>query len=163
MFNSIIDVNNSINGNTINVLSPSTITFTLSGYNPPKKIWKIEYTVRDKTIAKTLFLSTDTVPNLPYPSEIGDPRNYPVDFDFFTELPEGENFNVKINIYYIDFIEPETIEFNINTSLPKMENIFSSNFSFELVGTRMFGEQNQLILMFESKQPRFLIPVLLKF
>lgn len=160
-----IYVNNLTNGTTVETFSPCTLVINTGGYVSSDKIWKIVYSFGDgNSSEKILSLNPNSYdPSLPIPIEPGDPRNFSVENTYYFDDVVSKDFLITINFYTIGNSSPETVSFTLRLTLPKIENIFESADTIKLVGSRMFGLENQLVYLFESQSPNYLIPVLARF
>ena len=117
----IIDIDNATYGDTINLVSPVTLYFSVSGYIPTKKVWKIIYDFGNGN-QKTQLLQNSTyfenLTSLPYQDEPGDPRNYIVDNHYYFEDGENKIYNVSIEFYRIGIELPQILKFDLNLRLP---------------------------------------------
>lgn len=161
----IILVDNSINGSTVEGFSPFTMVLSTSAYTSTNKIWKIGYDFGDGYIdERILNLNPNSYnPNLPIPSEPGDPRNQMVEHLYYFDDDNKKSFSITMFFYCIGTNIVEQVSFTLTLTLPKIEDIFESADTIKLVGSRMFGLENQLIYLFESQSPNYLIPVLARF
>jgi len=146
-------------------ISPSRLALKSDGYSTIGKLWKIVYDFGNGDIQTVLFkpIETGTGDEL-IPSEPGDPRNTIVYSTYYHEdLNDVEKtYKIKVYFYSIGINEPEILEFNLLLTLPIMRDVYPVD-DFKLVGSRMFGLDNQLIYLFESQAQKRLFPVLMKF
>lgn len=160
-----ISIDNASEGSVIETFSPFTMVLSTSAYVPTGKIWKISYDFGDgNQTDRVLSLnpnSTDV--NLPIPQEPGDPRNFLVENQYYIDTVKTNDFLVNVYFYIIGANTPEKLSFTIRLNLPDISDIFESYNTIKLVGSRMFGLDNQLIYLFESQVPNYLIPVRAKF
>lgn len=77
-----------------------------------------------------------------------------------------ENFNVNVNVYLTNRAKPVSYGFNLTLKTPTLESISSSNTAvpalldeLHLIGSRMFGFNNELVYIFESINPNYILPV----
>lgn len=161
----IVSIDNSTNGSTIERFSPFTMVLSTSAYTSPNKIWKISYDFGDGHIEEKIITLEPNSYNsyLPIPSEPGDPRNRTVENHYYFDDVTEKNFLVKVLFHIIGTDIAEEVSFTLNLNLPKIEDIFESSDTIKLVGSRMFGLENQLVYIFESQNPNYLIPVLARF
>jgi len=160
-----IDVNNLTNGTTIETFSPCTLVINAGGYVSPDKIWKIVYSFGDgNSSEKILSMNPNSYnPSSPIPTEPGDPRNFSVENTYYFDDAVSKDFLITINFYTIGNSLPEIVSIILRLTLPKIDNIFEAADTIKLVGSRMFGLENQLVYVFESQRPNYLIPVLARF
>ena len=145
--------------------SPFTMVLSTSAYTSINKIWKIGYDFGDgHTDEKILTINPNSYdPTLSIPEEPGDPRNQIVEHLYYFDDSTKKSFLVTASFYTIGVNIAEQVSFTMNLTLPKMEDVFNSADTIKLVGSRMFGLENQLIYLFESQNPNYLIPVLARF
>ena len=161
----VISIDNSTNGSTVEGFSPFMMVLSPSAYASTNKIWKVSYDFGDGyTDEKTLTLNPNSYDiQLPIPSEPGDPRNQTVEHLYFFDDSTKKSFLVTTFFYGIGTNIIEQVSFTLTLTLPKIEDIFESADTIKLVGSRMFGLENQLIYLFESQNPNYLIPVMAHF
>lgn len=143
---------------------PLTLTFNPSALNLPNKINRISYEFSDDTKIVNSFsfqpTSFDTM-NLPYSAEPGDPRNKKVTKQYFSSTYFSETFTVLIYVYQYGKPDPVGILYNITIKSPDMDGLGVGYFEeMHLVSTRMFGVNNDLLYVFETKNPDYTVPVL---
>ena len=175
---------NSLDINLIGI-SPFLVNFypqdilthsSYSGYKP----YKIEYNFGDNSeiITKTLEPSTESAfsylnpefPDLFFPKEPGDPRNYPISHIFSITKSISTVYKGQITVKWFAGIEAQTdyLTYNLNISvLPP--NLNPSNLdskglfnNFHLHSVRMFGTNDTVLYNFESSDPNYLMPVIVK-
>ena len=160
----VISIDNLTNGTTVETFSPFTMVLSTSAYVSTNKIWKVVYNFGDGNYTeKVLTLNPNSYdPYLPLNTEPGDPRNVPVEHTYYFDDSPTKNFSVSVNFYRLGFSSPENVSFTLSLTLPKIADVFASTDTIKLVGSRIFGLENQLIYLFESQNPNYLIPVLAK-
>ena len=158
-------------------LIKDNLTYSVSGYTPftlgiiPKglfnglsaKIRKITYNWPDGTSeTKTFKPSLNNNSYLDFP-EMGNPLNYPVFKEIYSQREDG---NQKTNIITAEcsfFGSTNTTTYTISTLLLKPDieefNIETSGFfdEIKLIDARMFGPNNTLIYVFETKNPNYIL------
>jgi hypothetical protein len=148
---------------------PITITFNPAEVNLPKKINRIVYTFDDgsPTITHSFYysLTSPETANYPFPLEPGDPRNFKVTKTFGTNRFFRKTFNVYADVYQVGVYDPYRVLYIININAPEMdgENANGTVFLEEmhLVSTRMFGANDDILYIFETKNPNYIIPFIL--
>lgn len=157
-----IILNNSTNGSVISKTSPFTMVLSTSAFTPSYKIWKITYDFGNGDIQeKTLSLTPNSTNSLlPIQSEPGDPRNYPVTTNYYFDDSSTKTYSINVKFYEIGQTLPEEVTFSLDLYLPTLESIFGLYENIKLLGSRSSGLDNQLIYLFESQNPNYLIPVL---
>jgi hypothetical protein len=152
----------------LNVISPTKIIFNPKNINTENKIYKIEYIfdfVNSNTpLTKTFFYNTpsEKTLNYPYSAEPGDPRNYPVDY---TYVLEDELFSTKyalIKIYEFGKSFPSEILYTINISAVNADGPNGVFNEIHLISNKMFGPDDKILYTFESYNPQYILPVVVK-
>lgn len=157
----------------VNFYGPTTITFNPSSLNLPNKIVRIDYYFGDvhneyiKPISHGFYYSLTSVDTqgYPFPSEPGDPRNFPVTHTFTSNQFSIQSFDVYIFIYQVNVADPVAVYYKINILAPNVDD-YSSDINpyfgeMHLISTRMFGTNNDILYTFESQNPNYVIPVLI--
>lgn len=150
----------------INSLGPITITFNPSGIQLPKKINRIVWTFDDGSpdIVKSFYYassSTDTS-NLAFPEEPGDPRNFSITKTFATSQYFNKTFTVAAKVYQLGREDYSGIYYTINIIAPDMDGLTSGFFEeMHLISTKMFGPNDDILYIFETKNPKYIVPLLL--
>jgi hypothetical protein len=144
---------------------PLTLILNPSALNLPGKINRISYEFSDGTKVVNSFsyqpTSIDTM-NLPYPEEPGDPRNKKVTKQYFSSSYFSETFTILIYIYQYGKPDPIGILYNVIIKSPEMDGLGDGYFEeMHLVSTRMFGLNNNILYIFETKNPDYVVPVFL--
>jgi hypothetical protein len=161
-FEKTINLTTSLHNTTISDYAPLSLTINPSTLNVSKKIYKIEYIFDDEIKTQTLFYKKPTTETLPFLTEIGDPRNYKCNKTFYiTSTATSQIFGVSANVYQLGVTNPTKIEFKLNLNAPIMDGTNANAFfdSVQLLYTRMFGVNNDILYVFESVNPNYYIPV----
>jgi len=161
-FERTINLTTSLHNTTISDYAPLSLTINPSSLIVSKKIYKIEYIFDDETKIQSLFYKKTTTETLPFQSEIGDPRNYKCNKTFYiTSTSTSQVFGISANVYQIGLSTPTKIEFKLNLNAPIMDGNNANAFfdSVQLLYTRMFGVNNDILYVFESVNPNYYIPV----
>jgi hypothetical protein len=149
----------------INNFGPTTITFNPSAIKLPNKINRIVWSFNDGSpdIVKSFYYtptSSDTS-KLPYPDEPGDPRNFTITKTFATSEYFNKTFTAQAQVYQLgkpDFVD---IFYIINIIAPNMDGLNSGFFEeMHLVSTKMFGPNDDILYVFETKNPKYIVPML---
>jgi len=154
---------------TINSYGPITLTFNPSAIKLPNKISRIVYSFSDGSpdIIHSFYYAptSTTTANYPYPNEPGDPRNFTVTKTFYTSQYFTKTFNVIAKIYQYGIIDSDEIYYTINIISPQINGKNpDGSVTFEeinLISTRMFGVNNDILYVFETKNPNYILPVLI--
>jgi hypothetical protein len=159
-FERTINLTTSLHNTITSVYAPLNLTINPSTLIVSKKIHKIEYIFDDETKIQSLFYKKTTTETLPFPSEIGDPRNYKCNKTFYiTSTATSQFFGISANVYQIGVTNPIKIEFKLNLISPKMDGTGGFFDSVQLLYTRMFGINNDILYVFETVDPNYYIPV----
>jgi hypothetical protein len=161
-FERTVDLKTSINNTIISDYAPLTLTLNPSSLNVSKKIYKIDYIFDDETITQKLFYKSTTNNTIPFPLEIGDPRNYKINKTFyFTSTASTQTYGISAYVYQIAVANPTKIEFKLILSKPKMDGQVTNAIfdAVELLYTRIFGVNNDILYVFETKNPCYYLPV----
>jgi hypothetical protein len=162
-FERTVNLTTSINNTTILDYAPLVLTINPATLDVSSKIYKIEY-IFDDADNKTqkLFYKSSTTENLPFPSEIGDPRNYKTNKTFyFTSTAFSQTYGVSAYVYQMGVVNPTKIEFKLRLTKPKMDGkVAGAVFdAVELLYTRIFGVNNDILYVFETKDPCYYLSV----
>ncbi|NBO98572.1 MAG: LamG domain-containing protein [Proteobacteria bacterium] len=140
-------------------LSPFTLTINPSSISTSSKIYKIRYDYGDGTIIDRVLT----------------PDN---DSDFLKTLETHvfsltgnlqKTFNVNVHAYQFNSSLYSDYTISLNLKTPPIESTTTtlsslSSYAYfkelHLVGTRMFGTENEVLYMFESINPNYILPVL---
>jgi hypothetical protein len=161
-------------------LKDETATYSLSGYLPceliispkkltdtaSKKIRKIVYEWNDGEIKEIQFKPTFLSNS--YTNENLEPLN-PKNFDVEKILkPKRENsdvtdFYLKVTLHFFGTTDLKSFNIHFKGYKPNLMGFLSpwnKNYFFEdvfLVDSRMFGPENKLIYVFETKNPNYIL------
>jgi len=162
-FERTIDLKTTTHNTIVSDYAPLSLTINPSALSVSKKIYKIDYIFDDETKTQKLFYKSSTTDILPIPLEIGDPRNYKINKTFYiTSTASSQTYGVSVYVYQIGVTTPTKIEFKLNLSKPKMDGSVSGTVfdSVELLYTRIFGVNNDILYVFETKNPCYYLPVI---
>lgn len=157
-FEKTINLTTSLHNTITSFYAPLSLTINPSTLIVSKKIYKIEYIFDDETKVQNLFYKKTTTEN-----EIGDPRNYKCNKTFYiTTTATSQVFGISANVYQFGVTNPTKIEFKLNLNAPIMDGTNANAFfdSVQLLYTRMFGVNNDVLYVFESVNPNYYIPVI---
>lgn len=159
-FERTIQLSQSINGLTYNGYAPFSLTINPSSLIVDGKIYDIEYMFDDETLHQTYFFTTSTNAAYPFSNDLGDPRNYLTNKKIYLPYNKtSHNFQITANVYQLGYPDPTKITFNLNLSAPKMDgNILPYFEKVHLSNARIFGLENHILYIFESKNPSYYIP-----
>lgn len=163
---------------TLNRVSPFVLSINPQFTDPQSKSYKIVYDFNDGTPTITKILKATPYQKndlLKFPYEITDPRNEIVSHTFILQKETSKTFYINVKVYSVmDAIigsgeTPNYSEFIITLHLqaPILDTKsieLSSNFFEEihLLNSRMFDLDNTLLYNFESSNPHYLLPTVVK-
>lgn len=151
------------NNRVITGYGPFTLSINPSSISLPlgRKIYKIEYVYDDlETVKQTLFIAPSSQ-KVPYSFETGDPRNYKQIKTFYLPNVYKKDYKIIVKTYNIGIVNPSIITFYLSLSAPQMDGTMNGFFSsVHLVHTKMFGIDNNILYIFETKNPNYYIPVI---
>jgi hypothetical protein len=154
-FSTSINLLSSSGGLGVSGYAPFTVTINPSALNLSNKLIKLCYLWGDSTMQEvTLFPSKTANSALPLSAEPGDPRNYPGSHTYDTP----SSFNLQVCAYTLGDTLPYVLNLAIETQLPS--NLSAVMQGFRLVGSNMFGENDNVLYFIESTSPQYLLPIL---
>jgi hypothetical protein len=166
--NTCFVIGNSVDFNEVvlDLEAPIELTFNPSKMNSYNKIYKIEYGFKEGTQTQTLYYSPtslDTL-NLPFSAEPGDPRNYPKSSTYTLTDEFYQTFYTVIKYYTFDKItsDPNEVLYTINLKSPSLDGQFGLFDEVHLVYNKMFDFDNKVLYVFESYNPQYLLPSIIK-
>lgn len=146
--------------------APFTLILNPSALDLDSKIYKIEYDFGNgNVVTQTYYYSNtseDTL-NYPFSAEPGDPRNYFQSSTYFLENTDRNYFTVEVRIYQFGFSEYKQYFVNLQLDPPVLDGSGAELGYFKnlhLVSTRMFGPDDTIFYVFESDEPRYILPAL---
>jgi hypothetical protein len=140
-------------------LSPFTLTINPSGISTSNKIYKIRYDYGDGTII-------DKVIN---PDNDQDFLNTTQTYTYYLTGDIQKTFNINVHAYQFNTSLYSDYTISLDLKTPPLEKKTTnlgelSSFAYfdevHLIGTRMFGTENEILYMFESINPNYILPVL---
>jgi hypothetical protein len=175
---STIVLDPSITELTLTGVSPFQLTIDPRNADPGLKTYKIVYNYDDDTsqVTRTLgAVPTKKDDTLKYPYEIQDPRNFVQEHTVVLSKTVSKTFNVSVRVYSVldkaigsgevpNYTEYK-IALKLNAPILDTASIATSGYYFEeihLVNTRMFGTDNTILYNFESENPHYLLPTVVK-
>jgi hypothetical protein len=162
----------------LNGISPFSLSIDPQNTDRGLKTYKIVYDFDDDSaIITKLLAAMPSAKNdyLKYPYEILDPRNQILTHSLILRQEISRTFNINIKVYSIlnpiigsgevpNYTEYK-ITLNLEAPILDTASIATSGNYFEemhLVNTRMFGADNTILYNFESENPHYLLPTLVK-
>jgi len=145
---------------TLSGFAPFTLSIIPSSVSVSNKVYNIEYILDEETTINQR-LTID---------EGGDPLYIPQIHTYYLTDTIFKKINIVVNVYTMGSSEPQKFNIDLNLLAPEMEtNIFDQTESgvlsgffqeMHLMGTRMFGPNNDILYMFESINKDQTIPAL---
>jgi hypothetical protein len=138
-------------------VSPFELTIDPKNIDVPNKIRRIEYDFDDGTIITQSLFGPEVVGS----TETNDPRNFSKT-NFYNLVDEyRKTFTVKTKVYQLGFESPTIFTISLNLTVPTLEGLDGGYFEkLHLISTRMFGPNNDMVYVFESENPYYILPVL---
>jgi len=140
--------------------APFQLSINPSGATLSSKVYNINYDFGDGTVVNQT-LSTDLS---------GDPLYINQSHTYYLSNTFSSSVSAIVSYYQMGIATPSVYTISLNLTTPPMEssiyNQTSSNSlsgyfqEMHLVGTRMFGPNNDILYMFESINPNYVIPAL---
>lgn len=147
------------------ITAPATVIINPKDIETSNKLYKLKYTcTTGETYTQTFFYknSSDYDLSLPFPYDVGDPRNYPKTFNFNLTGSFFKQHILKIEVY--DFLneDPRPIYFIIDVKAPELnvDNPFFDD--LHLIYSKIFDFDDKLFYVFESQTPNYILPVIVK-
>lgn len=148
----------SSSNNNINGFTPFTLTIVPSSVPISNKIYKIEYDFGDGTKISQLLKPNSNQEN---PASVNQTHNYILTGEFI------KDFTVIADVYQFNKSSYDRFSFIVSLSAPPMEELntqYPENSSYyfrevHLIGSRMFGPENEISYMFEGIGPDCFLPV----
>jgi hypothetical protein len=171
-----LDLNNTESGQVIIGSAPYTLTFDPTSVAFNRKVYKIVYDFGDGEVYTQKIFAKPRVKDvtLKYPEEIGDPRNYKITRLYQTPKGSPASYQVSVVWYWIRIENLDTNEENF-VKKDFVINVIPSGLNanpydtvghyfqdMHLASTRMFGADNTILYNFESSNPNYLLPTLVK-
>jgi hypothetical protein len=141
------------------VLDPSTL-------EAKGKIYKIEYDFGNGNVhTQNFYYANSSIESstLPHPYEPGDTRNFNVDQTYFLEKPEQKYVAVEVRIFSIGERDYERYYVNLFLDPPALDGDLNNYFKdLHLISTRMFDSDDKIFYVFESQDPNYILPSVVK-
>lgn len=136
-------------------INPSGIEETFIGYSD-KKTYKIVYDFGDGTV-ETQYAGLE--------QDSEEVSSHIKTHTYYIKDTSKTNFRVAVSFYQINREDPIEYTCNLNLSIPSLEATSSVNGnnmfdSVHLVGTRMFGVDNNILYLFQGTNPDYLLPAI---
>jgi hypothetical protein len=159
----------------VNSIAPVTLSIDPRLVDPNKKVYKIVYNFGDGSeplVKKLAGKPLESDISLPYYSEILDPRNFKIEHEYLLSEKSEQTFLINVKVYSVmsstvtDNFTEYTISLKVTAPvLHTINNTKSDKNFFEdvhLLSTRMFGPDNTILYNFESVDPQYLMPTIVK-
>ena len=160
-FERTINLSTNLNNTFVTDYAPLSLTIDPGYLIVSKKIYKINYIFEDETITKNLYYSNEVDESLPIQTEVGDPRNYKINKKLHLSKSDiQQRKKIIVEIYQIGVSTPTIIILYVDLIAPTLDG--SNNGFFDnvnLLYSRMFGVNNDILYVFESKNPNYYIPI----
>ena len=120
-----------------------------------KKIYKIQYDFGDGYVTNQLVnFNIDDKPSL-----------HPKQHTFYIKNLRNTSFPVNVSVYQINKPNPTIFSLSLNLRVPDLENVYNINQTnmfdeVHLINSRMFGPTNNILYVFQSKNPNYMLPVI---
>lgn len=161
-------LNNSTLEYALSGYSPLTLTICPSALFPDLKVSNLQYSFlpSDHIETHTLYYHNTALPidqsNM-FLEEVGDPRNFNVSYTFLLSSKNSQIFDIQIMANFVG-VSSECINIRMEV-LPSSVLSLSAVGLFEdihLINHKMFGKDNTILYNFESFNPSYLLPVVVK-
>ena len=152
--------------NTQTVSLSSSTSISLSGIAPlqlsivpsnivtSNKIYRLDYDFGDGT-KESVSLYYDSIGGEHSPKNFGVLKQYNLTDAYAKSIP------IKVSAYQIGQPLPTVFSINLNLYVPSLEDLGTGVFeSFHLNSVKMFGGSDNILYIFETVNPRYLLPVL---
>lgn len=148
------------NSISLNLAAPVAVTINPAKISVPSKVYKISYDFGDGTTFDRNLQVTS----------YGSPLSTVQTHFYYLKNSLSQTLTINVNVYCIAASVPQNYTITLNLSAPPLESsIFNLTSSlstqgffdeFHLIGTRMFGPNNDILYTFESINSNYLIPAL---
>ena len=145
---------------SLNGYAPFQLSINPSGVTLSNKVYNINYNFGDGTVVNQT-LSTDLS---------GDPLYINQNHTYYLSNTFSSSVSAIVSYYQMGIATPSVYTISLNLTTPPMESsIYNQTTAtslsgyfqeMHLVGTRMFGPNNDILYMFESINPNYVIPAL---
>ena len=148
----------------LNVVAPFTLYLNPSAFSNTSKIYKIDYDFGDGNIdSQTYFYSDESNSSLNHPNDIGDPRNYIKANTYFLDDNVAKNITITVAIHAIGSIIPSYYYLKLALTPPNLDGEIDGYFkNIHLISTKMFGPDDKILYTFESDEPNYILPAVVK-
>lgn len=142
---------------TLNGVSPFKLTIDPKNIVVPNKIYRIDYDFGDGTTDSQTLYGPENITAF----EANDPRNFIKAHSYSLTQDYEKIINIYVKVYQFNRTSPTIFNIILNLTVPTLEGLDGGFFeNVNLISTRMFGPNNNLIYIFESKNPYYIIPVM---
>jgi hypothetical protein len=148
----------------LNAIAPFTLNLDPKLLELNGKIYKIDYDFGDgNTFSQKYFYSSKTNNLLNYPNDIGDPRNYTISNTYYLTDNIAKYVQVSVKIYELGNTTPSDYFVNLNLNTPNLDGEVDGYFkNIHLISTKMFGPDDKILYVFESDEPNYILPAIVK-
>lgn len=143
----------------VNGFAPFTLTIIPSSIPLTNKVYKIVYNYGDGSVENQILKPDSPEEN---PSFVTKTHNYILTSSFV------KDFQITADFYQFNKTSFERYNFVLSLSSPSLESLNPDDFAdssyyfkeLHLIGSRMFGPENELLYMFEGIDPDCFVPLL---
>ena len=139
---------------SLSAIAPFQLTINAFNISVPYKIYRIDYDFGDGT-SQSVSL---------YKDSYGDDHNPSLTIlnKQYTLLDaQNKTVPIKASVYQIGSTQPTVFNISLNLFTPSLTDIGTGMFGdFHLNSVKMFGPDNDILYIFETSNPRYLLPVL---
>lgn len=144
--------------------SPIKITINPKLLNTVNKIYKIKYEFETETETQTFYYlptSSDTS-TLPFSAEPGDPRNFPHSSIYSLSDEFQNTYNIIVSFYQYGEVDPRVVVYTLKLKAKDVDGKLGYFDEIHLISNNLFGMDNTILYMFESYNPQYLLPTIVK-
>ena len=148
----------------VDAIAPFKLNLDPSGLILDGKIYKIDYDFGDgNTFSQKYFYTNETNNLLNFPNDVGDPRNYIVSNIYYLTDNVQKDLTINAKIYDLGNIIPTEYIINLNLNTPNLDGEIDGYFkNIHLISTKMFGPDDKILYVFESDEPNYILPAIVK-
>jgi hypothetical protein len=141
------------------IYAPFSLTLDPRQVKFYEKIRAIEYVWGDGTSDMVSYQpSVSYDETLPFPSEIGNPLNYPKTKQYYSNDLKLSIYDIAINFYCFSNTNPYIFTITLNLKNPDIDYTDNSFFSdVHLVKTKMYGPKDTMLYTFQSQNDEYLL------
>jgi hypothetical protein len=96
--------------------------------------------------------------NLPFPSEVGNPLNYPKTKQYYSKDLNLSIYNITVNFYCFSNTNPYVYTISLNLQNPDIDYSDNSFFTdVHLIKTKMYGPNDTILYTFQSQNDDYIL------